>query len=96
MSLGGRITLIKAAMPNILVYHMSLFKMPTKIIRSIEKLQRDFLWEGGSEKNDHLVRWFEVCKPKELGGLGMGCLKERNTALLGKWFWRFLVEGESL
>lgn len=47
-------------------------------------------------KKYHLAKWAEACKPKRLGGLGMGCLKERNMALLRKWLWRFLDEGGSL
>lgn len=43
ISLGGKITLIKGALSNILVYYMSLFKMPIKVGSAIKKLQRDFL-----------------------------------------------------
>lgn len=42
------------------------------------------------------VRWEEVCKPKECGGLGIKDLCAFNMALLGKWWWRFLTEPESL
>lgn len=65
------------------------------VAKDIEKLRRDFLWERCSEKNDHLVKWSEVVKLKEEGSLGIRRLKERNTALLGKWFWRFSVENGS-
>lgn len=34
--------------------------------------------------------------PKECGGLGVGRIKERNMALLGKWLWRIAVEQDSL
>lgn len=33
-----------------------------------------------------------VAKSKDQGGLGLGRIKERNRALLGKWLWRFSVE----
>lgn len=46
ISLGDRITLIKAVISNLPIYYMSLFKMPVKITQQIDKLQRDFLWEG--------------------------------------------------
>lgn len=32
ISLGGRIILIKAALTNVPVYYMSLFKMPVKVV----------------------------------------------------------------
>lgn len=59
--------------------------MPSKVVNTLEKFQRDLLWEGGRGKKDHLVKWYEVCKSKELGGLGIGILKDRNVTLLGKW-----------
>lgn len=95
-SMGGKITLIKATLINMLVYYMSLFKMPSKIIQKVEKLQRDFLWEGGMAKKDHLINWHDVCRPKELGGLGLGRIKKKNMALMGKWLWCFSMERDSL
>lgn len=94
VSFGGRITLIKAL--NIPFYYMFLFKMPCKVVTTVEKYQRDFLWEGGRQKKDYLVKWDVVVKVKEKGGLGLGRLKERNLALLIKWLWRFSMEQGSL
>jgi hypothetical protein len=34
----------------------------------------------------------DVCLQEESGGLGVKQLREFNTALLGKWCWRLLVE----
>lgn len=59
--------------------------MLCKVTLVIEKYQRDFLWEGGREKKDHLMRWDDVIRSKENGGLGIGRLRERNQALMGKW-----------
>lgn len=32
----------------------------------------------------------------EVGGLGLGHIRERNWALLGKWLWRFSLERDSV
>ncbi|RVX11532.1 Transposon TX1 uncharacterized 149 kDa protein [Vitis vinifera] len=40
----------------------------------------------GEGKRDHLVRWDVVCKPKTIGGLGLGNISWRNLALLGNGY----------
>ena len=97
LSVGGRLALIKSVLSNLPVYFISLFKCPISVINHIEKLQRDFLWQGRSGgKKFHLVDWASVCKPKQEGGLGIRPLREMNRALLGKWLWRLGNESEGL
>ncbi|RVW80652.1 Protein trichome birefringence-like 5 [Vitis vinifera] len=84
ISKGGRITLIKSTLASMPLYQLSLFRMPRVVARRLEKLQRDFLWEGGStERKAHLVNWERVCVGKEKGGLGLRKLVHLNKALLG-------------
>ena len=72
-----------ASMP---LYQISLFRIPKSVAWRLEKLQRDFLWEGGNlERKVHLVNWEVVCAEKEKGGLGLRKLVLLNKALLGKW-----------
>ncbi|RVX10542.1 LINE-1 retrotransposable element ORF2 protein [Vitis vinifera] len=97
ISKGGRLILIKSTMASMTLYQMSLFRMPKSVARRLEKLQRDFLWGGGSlERKVHLVNWEVVCTEKEKGGLGLRKLIPLNKALLGKWIWRFACEKENL
>ena len=94
---GGRIALIQSSLSHISSYFLSLFKISVSIALRIEKLQRDFLWSGcGEGKNDHLLSWDLVCKPKEVGGLRLGKISLRNQALLGKWIWRYPKESTTL
>ncbi|RVW20280.1 putative ribonuclease H protein [Vitis vinifera] len=61
ISKGGRIALIKSTLASMPLYQMSLFRMPRVVARRLEKLQRDFLWGGGStERKAHLVNWERV------------------------------------
>ncbi|KAJ9703718.1 hypothetical protein PVL29_005138 [Vitis rotundifolia] len=97
ISKGGRITLIKSTMASMPLYQMSLFRLPNSMARRLEKLQRDFLWGGGSlERKAHVVKWELVCGDKKKGGLGLRKLTCLNRALLGKWIWRFACAKEDL
>ncbi|RVW95136.1 putative ribonuclease H protein [Vitis vinifera] len=97
ISKGGRITLIKSTLASMPLYQLYLFRMPRVVARRLEKLQRDFLWGGGSmERKAHLVNWERVCVGKEKGGLGLRKLVHLNKALHGKWVWRFARAKEEM
>ena len=72
ISKGGRITLIRSTLASMPIYHMSLFRMPKSMARRLDKVQRDFLWGGGSmERKAHLIKWEAICEDKSKGGLGL-------------------------
>ncbi|PON81162.1 hypothetical protein TorRG33x02_230460, partial [Trema orientale] len=91
LSRGGRLTLIESVLSSIPIYYLSLFRASCRVIEEvIEKLMRDFLWEGGDHLGgDHLVAWNVVCRSKIQGGLGICKVLARNKAHLMKWLWRF-------
>ena len=87
LSLGGRITLIKACLSSLPIYYMSLFKMPKAVSLRLDKIRRDFLWEGQSERRKiHPLKWSDVIKPKSAWGLGLGELETHNWSLPAKWW----------
>ncbi|WJZ93749.1 hypothetical protein VitviT2T_012666 [Vitis vinifera] len=97
ISKGGRVTLIKSTLASMPIYQLSLFRMTKMVARRLEKLQRDFLWGGGSlERKVHLINWEAVCAQKEKGGLGIRRIARLNKVLLGKWLWRFAFEEDKL
>jgi hypothetical protein len=54
------------------LYYFSFFKAPCCVIKSLEMIQRNFLWGGGrEEKKICWVKWDQICLPKEKGGLGV-------------------------
>lgn len=53
-------------------YMMSLFPIPAGIIKRLDSIRRNFLWQGNKDKkNFHLVKWKEVMTSQKNGGLGI-------------------------
>jgi len=93
LSFGGRLVLLKYVLTSLPVYALSFFKALSGIISIIESIFNKKNW-GGSEDNRKIswIAWSSVCLRKEYGGLGVRQLREFNSALLGKWCWRMLVD----
>ncbi|KAI3815120.1 hypothetical protein L1987_14776 [Smallanthus sonchifolius] len=97
LSYGGRITLVKSVLNSLPTYFFSLYKAPDQVIGELDLLRRRFLWGGSEEKAKMCwVSWDKVTSSVESGGLGLGSLRDANSALLAKWWWRFKVEHNRL
>ncbi|GFS40543.1 hypothetical protein Acr_00g0069200 [Actinidia rufa] len=97
LSKGGKLTLIKSSLSSMPTYFLSLLTIPKSIASRLEKLMRDFLWNGlENAPGIHLVAWKFLNFPKKGGGLGIRDLVLFNKALLGKWIWRFAVGEDKL
>jgi len=49
LSMVGRICLINSILSSITLFYLSLFKMLSVVENEIVKIQRNFLWEWGSD-----------------------------------------------
>jgi ribonuclease HI len=89
LSLGGRLTLIKAVLEGLAVFWMTLERIPKKIINVLRRLSSNFLWNGLGKKHSlHLCRWDILTKPRKAGGWGLKSIFSFNTALLASSLWR--------
>jgi len=93
LSFAGRLCLIKLVLTSIPLFYLSFYKAPKSICDKISSIQRSFLWAWGKD-NKHIswVRWENVCKSQEEGGLGVKDVRKFNRALLAKWKWRLMSE----
>ncbi|XP_071713252.1 uncharacterized protein [Rutidosis leptorrhynchoides] len=79
------------------VYWASVFILPDAIIKDIEKILRGFLWcQGEMKRGKTKVKWDDLCKPKDEGGLGLKRLKHWNVALMSTHIWSIITRKESL
>ena len=86
--------LINSSLSSLLLFIMSFYSLPETLHHEIATVQGRFFWAGeGDKQKYHMVRWSEICKPREQGGLGIMSSKRMNIALLTKWLWR-IANGE--
>ncbi|XP_074320087.1 uncharacterized protein LOC141656897 [Silene latifolia] len=82
---AGRLTKTQG---QILVEKMSIFIIPKGVLRRINTLCRNFLWDGKVEfMRVPLVSWDSVFSPKEEGGLGIKNSSVWNVAAVEKLVW---------
>jgi hypothetical protein len=96
MSIAGRTILINSSISSITLYMLSFYRLPVGVDKKFSTLSSKFLWgDDPTKKKYHLVRWSDVCLPKDQGGLGILNLDLMNIALLSKWIWK-LFNGSGL
>nr|GFA93749.1 RNA-directed DNA polymerase, eukaryota, reverse transcriptase zinc-binding domain protein [Tanacetum cinerariifolium] len=91
LSIGGRLTLLKFVLGVILIYHMSILKVPMKVLQNMESIRaRFFNGVDVNSKKPSWVRWKSVLAAKDVGGLGVSSLFALNRALMFKGLEVFL------
>ena len=91
LSLGGRLILVKSALMGLVVYWLSLARLPRYIIHYLRRAIFNFLW--GNHKGcsrSHLVDWHTISRPYECGGWDIKNLDWFSLALRLKSLWLVL------
>jgi hypothetical protein len=57
VSLGGRIVLLNSVLNAIHIFYLSFMKMPVQVWKSIQRIQREFLW--GGRRRGKGIRWIK-------------------------------------
>ncbi|KAJ4810728.1 RNA-directed DNA polymerase (reverse transcriptase)-related family protein [Rhynchospora pubera] len=98
LSKAGRLVLLNSCLSSLPIYFMSIFKLPSWVVKRIDSIRRSFLWHGVRQEKRKLIMssWQLMTKPKKIRGLGLLDLKAFNTALLTKWLWKWADTSPSL
>jgi hypothetical protein len=72
-----------------LIYLAMAVDIPPGSLKVIDKIRKGFIWRGRKDvRGGHcLVAWGRVCRPLEIGGLGISSLKKLGWALRMRWLW---------
>jgi len=96
LSYSGRLQMINSAISPIVTYTTCTIKLPRGVIENIDRIQKQCLWKGNTEKRrgGNLVAWETVQKPKKQGGLGIVNIRLQNDALLLKHLHKFYNQAD--
>nr|GEW75572.1 RNA-directed DNA polymerase, eukaryota, reverse transcriptase zinc-binding domain protein [Tanacetum cinerariifolium] len=91
LSIGGHLTLLKSVLGSIPIFHMSIFRVPSKVLQVLESIRGQFFngHDMGSNKATW-VKWNSVLTDKNHEGLRVSSLYALNRGLMLKWVWKFL------
>lgn len=86
---AGRTVLIKSTLSAIPTHIALAVNISPWVISCIDDVRRCFLWRGSqSAKGGHcLLAWPRVCRPPEIGGLGIIDLQKFGYARRMRWHW---------
>jgi hypothetical protein len=77
--------LVKTNHPFLRVRHHRVYLLPEEVHHKIDSTRANFYWDTGQKKRYNMVKWADLAKPKDFGGLGFIDTRLMNTYLLSKW-----------
>jgi hypothetical protein len=85
----GRKVHVQFVLTSMLIYIAMVVDLPQWAHKAMDKIRMSYFWRGHKEaKGGHcLVAWDTVCRPLQIGGLGISNLKNLGWALRVRWLW---------
>lgn len=69
LSIPGRLILTKSTLSSIFSHVMQLIKLPRKISKIINQIERNFVWGSTADKKKiQMLSWDKISKTNEKGG----------------------------
>uniref|UniRef100_A0A8I6X3U8 Reverse transcriptase domain-containing protein n=1 Tax=Hordeum vulgare subsp. vulgare TaxID=112509 RepID=A0A8I6X3U8_HORVV len=88
-SKGSKTIIIGSNLSSLPMYMMGLYILPESVHSSFDKELARFFWQAGDGRPKyHMVKWADICLPKDRGGLGILASRRMNVALMLRWVWR--------
>jgi hypothetical protein len=79
LSFGGRTILTEICLSNVPGFMMSFLRVPKGVLKHFHSFRARVLWqEREGVRKYHLVKWPNVCQPRDQGGLGLTNLEVKK------------------
>ncbi|KAE8816186.1 hypothetical protein D1007_06305 [Hordeum vulgare] len=90
-SKGSKSILISSNLASLPMYMMGMYILPEGVHNAFDKELARFFWQAGNGRPKyHMVKWADICVPKDRGGLGIPASHRMNVALMLRRVWRIL------
>jgi hypothetical protein len=84
---AGRKVHVQFVLTSMLIYITMAVDIPQWAHKAMDTIRRSYFWRGHKEEAYCLVAWDTVCRPLQLGGLGISNLKNLGWVLRVRWLW---------
>ncbi|KAE8814193.1 abc transporter g family member 37 [Hordeum vulgare] len=76
------------------MYMMRIYILPEGVHNAFDKELARFFWHSGDGRpRYHMVKWADICLPKDRGGLGIPASRRMNVALMLRWVY-WILQGD--
>jgi hypothetical protein len=88
LSSGGKSILMESSLSSLPMYTMGVYLLPEEVHHKIDSSRARFYWDSSQKKKYHMVKWEELARPKDHGGLGFTETRLMNMCMLPKWIFK--------
>lgn len=89
LSSGGRLILVNSSLSSLSTYTMGFYRFNEEAHKHMDTIRSRFFWRGANGKfKYHMMKWDDMCRPKDFGGLRVINTRVMNDCLITKWIWR--------
>jgi hypothetical protein len=75
---------------------MGVYMLSEEVRHKMDPARAQFFWVRIRKKKYHIVKWDELVKPRDHGGLGFTDTRLMNVCLLLKWIFKIARGDEDL
>jgi hypothetical protein len=97
MPSGARLILSNRCLASLSTYTIGFYLLPLDIYSKMDGVRSRFYWRRASRDfKNHMIKWEVVCRPKDVGCLGVINTRIFNEGLIVNWIWKIYNQPDSL